>query len=300
MSASEAYCMPPENVSQFSMEEEKIRLNVSLFPLLTAKKEETRDRESWKKHLTLLLILFFPLSLSLSFKIATEIGSGGWTTRAQSWLLFTKIPHTSMEHIQTYILCPVWLSHTNIFTQIEDSLERDMGGGGTHTAPRTASAAPLLFTHYYSKKNDRGIKQLQDYGFSSSRGGLRKGCLGFGEQGATISEMNALTKREFSSRPLPWEQAFNPPPPLPPFFSCLSLAQWKEGIFFTAGEWKILRLKRGSSNFSDLFSLSRMQKQKVQRSLCFKLNGSLTNHFKLQSWERFEGKSWICIMHFQV
>lgn len=53
--------------------------------------------------------------------------------------------------------------------------------------------------------------------------------------------MNALTKGEFSSQPLPWERAFNPPPPT---FSRLSLAQWKEGIF-TAGEWMIMFLKGG-------------------------------------------------------
>lgn len=40
-----------------------------------------------------------------------------------------------MEPIQAYILCPVWLSHTDIFTQTEDIVERDMGGQGTHTGP---------------------------------------------------------------------------------------------------------------------------------------------------------------------
>lgn len=63
---------------------------------------------------------------------------------------------------------------------------------------------------------------------------------GGGSMGATITEMNALTKGEFLSRTLPWEQAFNPPPPT---FSRLSLTQWSAGIYL------FIFLQQGSECF---------------------------------------------------
>lgn len=81
-----------------------------------------------------------------------------------------------MEPIQTYISCPVWLSHTNIFTQIEDSLERGMEGWGwgtlslslIHTQTHTHSSqdslsSPTAFSLITIQRNKRNKKQLQGY-----------------------------------------------------------------------------------------------------------------------------------------
>lgn len=63
-----------------------------------------------------------------------------------------------MEPIQTYILCPVWLSHTNIFTQIEDSLERGLGGG-EHTRLPGLLQQPHCFLLITLQKKKKKIQE---------------------------------------------------------------------------------------------------------------------------------------------
>lgn len=125
------------------------------FSPLDSREGGDKGQGELKETLKLSFLTYFFLSLSLFFEIAIQ-----WTNCQDSELdRFHK--NTSIEPTQTYILSPVWLVNTNIYTQIEDSLERGTGGWGGGLLAGLLQQ-PHCFLLITSKENT-GIEQLQGY-----------------------------------------------------------------------------------------------------------------------------------------
>lgn len=187
-----------------------IKLKAKCFSFSPLDSQEGGDmrQAELKETLKLSFLSSFTPFLSVFFKIASEIGSSGWSVRAQSWIGFTKIPHTSMELNQTYIFCPVWLSHTNIFTQIEDSLERVLGVGNTHISQDYLSSP----TAFYSLQYNTGIKQLVGYDILTQEEAEEKDAKVLGSRGQQLQKWMPSPRENFHPRRYHGNRPLTPSP----------------------------------------------------------------------------------------